>query len=192
MFVDATWLEPGGERRSWVGRIVRVDRRGLVARALAEDPREPRAGTTASLTTSAGIFETTVRGAGRDNTVEFVRPAGIDWENKRVGQRVRVRELRLSWWPEGQSDQRQALYVVDMSVSGVRAVAQRLEHLVVGARMAFCHDGLPGVVEVRSIVDHEHPQLAYYGAQFVQLDPALRRLVADFVASARRDPSNFA
>jgi hypothetical protein len=77
--------------------------------------------------------------------------------------------------------------VEDLSLTGARLVVPRTEGLVVGAHAGVEADGHRGLVEVRWLQDHDDPDRARAGVEFVSLSPALQQRIADLLAEDRRE-----
>jgi hypothetical protein len=188
MLLDVAW-QADDRPQSWVGRVRSVDRTSIVGEPIARFLALPATGTFVRVTTAVGSFPSMIAGLRQDQVV-FERPVGVSISNRRTGLRVRA-SAQGRWWPEDDPGAAQAIMVVDLSLQGARVVSERLARLLPGRRMIAEIDGRRMTCEVRSVVDHEHPRLSYYGIRYVDLPDEVRSVVHAHVTRARQDPKNW-
>ena len=113
--------------------------------------------------------------------------------NRRIGSRIAVDGARLGWRPilprrrfrrEQSAD---SVKVADLSITGALVIGPRDARVRIGTQVEIDAGGQRGVVEIRRIDADTDPALAWYGVQFVDLQPELQQLINDTIAARRPD-----
>ena len=111
--------------------------------------------------------------------------------NRRIGSRIAFDGARLGWRPVlprrlfHRAQRADSVTVADLSITGALVVGARDARVRVGTQVEIDVGGQRGIVEIRRIDADTDPALAWYGVQFVDLQPELQQLINDTVASRR-------
>ena len=111
--------------------------------------------------------------------------------NRRAALRVPLFGVQLSWTPVLKQRRFRpkgppgVATVLDLSLNGARVRAQYDSRISVGTQVLVAAHGGTGIAEVRRINSETDLHGAFYGIQFVFLDPPLFQLFNDTLAERR-------
>jgi len=160
---------------------------------LETDDRVPVAtppGSTVSFCVDGHTHDAVVE-ASADGWVSVTRPDDLVIDESRRVLRVKTR-VHANWRRVGGTGSPRAVMVLDLSMGGMRVLAERHPDDVEGARMEVQLDDEVLSVEIRWCGDHDHDLLGVHGVELTAADgPTLGRIMRR-IGALRGDPSNWA
>lgn len=116
--------------------------------------------------------------------------------DRRIGERVSIEPVDVAWLTTdvvAQGRLRRAKptavehpgRIVNLSATGAGIEGPFHPALRVGAKATLVYEGSLSVVWIRRITDTDRPDVAYYGVELEEMDPALREAVFSIVGKGR-------